>query len=122
MDAPGAQGEDTFFIEQQLVDGTLGMWVGEEGGIFLQVVSVKRGDAALEDGSSGRTRGRKRTASRVVSREGETHICIASPYQLLARVEGAGGDNRGKRLPARWREELTTQLVVVVTDQKDPMG
>lgn len=47
----------------------------------------------------------------MVAREDETHICIASPQQLLARVESEGGDNRGNRLPARWREELTTQLV-----------
>lgn len=39
-----------------------------------------------------------------------TYISISGPQQLLGRIEGEGRDDRGHRLPARWREELTTQL------------
>lgn len=39
-----------------------------------------------------------------------TYISVAGPQQLLGDIERERRDDRGHRLPAWWREELTTQL------------
>lgn len=47
VDTPRTQGDDAFFIVQQLMDGALGRRVRAKGGIFLKIVSVERRNSAL---------------------------------------------------------------------------
>lgn len=49
MDASGAQCENPFLIEQQLVHRTLGRWVRAEGCVFLKVIRIEGCNTALAD-------------------------------------------------------------------------
>lgn len=115
MDPSRAQGYDSLVIEEELVHRTLGWWMGAEGGVFLKAVPEKRSNAALRHGQRLRVRA-NRPAGSQRGHVDKTHIIVPGPKQLLGSVEGEGCDGCGHRLPARWREQLTTQL------QRTPSG
>lgn len=75
-----------------------------EGGVFLQCATVERCNAALGK--------RSETGDSFKLATWRLYLIIAGPQQFLGGVEGERGDVvRAQRRPARWREELTTQLV-----------
>lgn len=101
------------------MDRALGWRVRAKGGIFLKIISVKRGNTALciKNAASGcqillrlHSGARARVCVKSNRVADSTHITISGPKELLTGIEGEGCDDRGHRLPARWREELTTQL------------